>query len=168
MGNCKHIPNTNDRYIIYEDGRVYDSINKRYLTIGYASKRKYKSVRISYTNKKATTYVHRLLAEAFIPNPNNKPQVNHKDCNCLNNSLDNLEWVTIKENLHHAWDNGLCKSWNAGTGKRHDPKLKEKVLELKALGFSHREVAKTLKMDKSYVSIIINNKEIKKRSRRTA
>jgi hypothetical protein len=51
--------------------------------------------------------LHRLLALKFIPNPEGKAQVNHKDGNKLNNSLDNLEWVTHQENLYHAMDNGL-------------------------------------------------------------
>lgn len=52
--------------------------------------------------------IHRLLAQNFIPNPLNKPQVNHIDCNKQNNALSNLEWVTAKENSRHAVDNGLC------------------------------------------------------------
>lgn len=51
--------------------------------------------------------VHRLLALAFIPNPDNLETVNHKDGNKLNNSLDNLEWVSRKDNLLHAMDNNL-------------------------------------------------------------
>lgn len=51
--------------------------------------------------------LHRLLAEAFIPNPNNYETVNHKDGNKLNNNLDNLEWVTRQDNLYHAMDMGL-------------------------------------------------------------
>lgn len=51
--------------------------------------------------------VHRLVAETFIPNPDNLPQVNHKDCNKDNNHVDNLEWVSGRDNLDHAWSNRL-------------------------------------------------------------
>lgn len=68
--------------------------NGNYLKVGLVTKDG------SYSRE----YIHRLIAIHFIPNPENKPQVNHIDGNKLNNSIDNLEWVTVKENSIHARD----------------------------------------------------------------
>lgn len=54
--------------------------------------------------------VHRLLAAAFISNPNNLDEINHIDGNPLNNSINNLEWCTHQYNIQHAWNTGLCKN----------------------------------------------------------
>ena len=58
---------------------------------------------LSKNNKRIYTHLHRVVAKAFIPNPENKPQVNHKDGNKQNNTVENLEWATASENLKHKY-----------------------------------------------------------------
>ena len=68
------------------------------------SKLGYEQITITYGGEKYFRTIHRLVATAFLINPDNKPEVNHIDENKLNNSVGNLEWVTRKENLNHgAW-----------------------------------------------------------------
>jgi len=76
--------------------------------------------------------LHRLLAINFIPNPKNKPQVNHIDGNKHNNSLSNLEWVTRGENIKHAYDNGLLRPKKGSLNG--NSKLTEKdVIDIRAV-----------------------------------
>lgn len=67
----------------------------------------YHIIALTHKKKRYTRKYHRLVAEAFIPNPSNKPEVNHKDGNNLNNRVDNLEWVYSHNNTHHASERGL-------------------------------------------------------------
>lgn len=76
----------------------------------------YYRVTLCKGGRKKQQYLHRLIAIHFISNPENKPQINHKDGDKLNNSVDNLEWVTVKENTVHAYKNDLI---NVRSGKRH-------------------------------------------------
>lgn len=67
----------------------------------------YKQVQIMRGGKRYTRYVHRLVAECFLENPRNLPEVNHKDGNKENNAVENLEWVTRSENMLHSYRTGL-------------------------------------------------------------
>lgn len=67
----------------------------------------YNKVDLYDGGERSSKRVHRLVAEAFIPNPDNKPEINHIDGNKLNNDISNLEWVTGSENMIHAYETGL-------------------------------------------------------------
>lgn len=67
----------------------------------------YISISLRHNGKYYSTRIHRLVANVFIPNPKNHPQVNHIDCNKSNNKVDNLEWCDSKHNINHAFANGL-------------------------------------------------------------
>ena len=77
---------------------------------GYDNGDGYLYVNLCKEGKRKQYRINRLVAMAFIPNPNNLPEVNHKDGNKLNNRADNLEWATRSENQKHAYKIGLQKS----------------------------------------------------------
>lgn len=102
FGNVRSLP----RLIKRKGGDYFDKgcvLAKSKTTTGYWK------VELSVSGKRRSCKVHRLVAAAFINNPDNKPMVNHMDGNPLNNHVDNLEWCTQSENMRHAYDNGLRK-----------------------------------------------------------
>ena len=105
--------------------------------------------------------VHRLVAQAFIPNPENKPQVNHKDGNKLNNNVENLEWVTDIENQRHAVANGL-RTYIKGSNNtkcilsKDDVRYIKNNFIYKDTNFGAVGLAKRFNVDKKTIMNIIN------------
>lgn len=109
-------------YYVSNYGRIKNIKNN--IIIPNRDKGGYFNVRLyNDKHKYKNMLVHRLVAIIFIPNPENKREVNHKDGNKCNNHVDNLEWVTPKENSQHSWKTGLSKRkqgeqvWNAKSEK---------------------------------------------------
>jgi hypothetical protein len=118
---------------------------------------------ISLNNNRKTVKIHRLVAIHFIENLENKPQVNHIDGNKQNNHYSNLEWVTSKENVAHAYKTGLSNGVKGE--KSHLSKLKKEdvlniCVEYKQLN-SQKKLAEKYNVSQSQISRIINNKNWK-------
>lgn len=119
-------------------------------------------VKVSLCKDKKCMYTscHRLVALHFIPNPENKPQVNHKDGNRQNNNIDNLEWVTVKENVCYSFTMG----WHVGNRgiKNGGCKLTEKqVIKIRKLlckGFTHRYISELFSVSRVAITNIKNKK----------
>lgn len=97
-------------HYVLEDGRIYSVLTCDYLQ-PYVNMDGYLMYALHNANHKHTTMsMHRAVAIGFIPNPENKPEVNHIDGNKLNNHISNLEWTFSYENMEHALKHGLRKS----------------------------------------------------------
>lgn len=125
----KDVPDFEGHYQISNFGRVRSILTsqgtyRERLRKTYLDRNGYENVDLWKLNKQYKQLVHRLVAKAFIPNPENKPTVNHIDGIKHNNVLSNLEWVTQSENLVHAAETGLidkeaCKKRMLGTRSKN-------------------------------------------------
>ena len=118
MTRMKDIKDYEGLYAIMEDGRVWsypkdngqkfgNNRNKNGMWMNPYNFNGYKMVGLHKDKMLKNVFVHRLVAIAYIPNPDNKSQINHKDGNPINNHVSNLEWVTNKENSDHAFKNRM-------------------------------------------------------------
>ena len=106
------------------------------------------------TSKKKNTNlsVHRLVAEAFIPNECNKPEVNHKDGNKMNNSVDNLEWSTESENRHHAYTTHLDPQGEERINAKLSNSIVHRISKLLSEGYRPTDIARTVEHEFLYLN----------------
>ena len=88
-------------YLIYDDGRVYSKYSRKFLTPRVTDSG-YLTVDLYSQHQRKNFRIHRLVAQTFLPNPMNLPEINHKDENKQNNHVDNLEWCDSKYNINYG------------------------------------------------------------------
>ena len=135
-------------FIIHKDGKL--------LNTSVANRNGYVGVHLYKDGKKTQFSVHRLVAEAFIPNPKNKPQINHLNGDKTDNRVDNIEWATASENTKHSFANGLqvvLRGENAGSAKLSSHQVRRIKLMLE-LGTKHVEIAKMFPVQSSQITRI--------------
>lgn len=149
FGNVKFL----GQKTIYNSG--YEEIHPEYILDLKREDRGYLQIRLktyfgkSVLNGYRISYVHRLVAEHFIPNPLNLPIVNHIDGNKKNNHCTNLEWCTNSENVKHAWRTGLN---NNDYKFIINQSYVEKINHLIDNGFTYREIELKIGLSKNYIS----------------
>ena len=163
----KQIENSN--YYVTENGDIINSKTQKTLKPITISGYYY----VSILSKKKS--IHSLVANAYLIKPDTKYEINHKDGNKLNNHVFNLEWVSHKENINHAYKNNLVNiseryktalnartKFKEKTGRHTSSKLtKEHVLEIKELlkqGMKQKDIAKMFNVSKMTITDIKNNK----------
>ena len=112
----KPVASFEDYYQVSSDGHIH---NYRKQLKHYVINSGYACVKLTVNKVRSSHLIHRLVAKAFVPNPENKKEVNHIDGNKLNNNAYNLEWVTSSENKNHAYATGLKQASYNTLGKKH-------------------------------------------------
>ena len=154
-------------FSITEDGQIWSKRSSRFLKLNILNGYLAHVTKIGgREGKNVVLKAHRLVAKAYVSNPENKPYVNHKDGDKLNNHVDNLEWCTAKENTQHAYATGLAK---AASGTEHSSsKLSEEAIlfirnNYKPYDkeFGARGLGRRFGVSHSVISNVINNKTLK-------
>lgn len=151
-----------ENYSISTLGKVINNNTKKVKkpTDNYSGKG-YLCVDLHNNGKRKRFYVHRLVADAFIPNPENKPYINHKDGNPKNNRVENLEWCTPRENVEHASKVlGAMKQYTNANNKRKKKVKQIDIVTNRVVGIfdSMREAERQTGIKSSYISQICKGK----------
>lgn len=159
----KHFPIRGyPEYSVSNFGRVYSKAKKKGIIKLTEHHKGYFKAQVGHRgeNRKGF-FVHRLVAMAFIPNPNKYLQVNHIDCNKTNNHVSNLEWCTNKMNANHSIKNGRFSFLPKGED-HHSAKLTEKkVLKIREMfkdGYSRMMLAKEFKISHGTIKNVISRR----------
>lgn len=155
----KYIINKNyPHYYIYSDGRIFSKRTNQFLKTPL-DRGGYVKVTLTYNGKRVYKTVHRLVAETFIPNPENKPQINHINGIKTDNRAENLEWCTVEENEIHAMRNGLkAVGLRNGKCKLSDQEVLEIRAKYKSGNITMEILGKEYGVCKSHISGIISHR----------
>ena len=118
-------------YMVSNLGRIYSEKNGgKILTPSFDGKHRYMQVTLVNNGVVKRELVHRIVAKAFLENPDNKPEVNHKNCVTYDNRVENLEWVTKNENMKHAYKMGKLNppTYKGKFGKEHNKSFGYKLI----------------------------------------
>jgi hypothetical protein len=127
----KAVAECNGEYQVSNLGRVKSLKNGKERILKEALVNGYLRIEIFTKGNRKSYPLHKLVSLAFIENGHNKPEVNHIDGNKLNNNVSNLEWVTRKENMQHAWDTGLFNLCRLAISKAHSKPVIDKLTNKK-------------------------------------
>lgn len=144
-----------------KSGAVADRILKQALNIHSG----YLQVGLWKNHKKSTKSIHRFVALTFIPNPENKPEIDHIDGNRLNNRVDNLQWVTKSENMLNPITRGRSSKshkinplWRGKYGKYHNRTIPIVCIELDRLFFGTKEAGRELNINSDCICKVLKGK----------
>jgi hypothetical protein len=144
---------------------VFTKTNKTYyiperIIASTINSRGYRMASLWFNGKGKLKLLHRIIAETFIPNPENLPQVNHIDGNKLNNDISNLEWVTSQDNIIHAYNHNLIHpalGINRNVGHFVEEDIK-RIRQMALEGMSQRKIAAEYGVQQNSIWLILKGK----------
>lgn len=149
MGDLVRYKNTN--YSVSRSGEIVNNLSGKYLKHSI-NKLKYHRVHPHIDGRHKNLWVHRMVAECYIPNPENKPFVLHNDNNPENNNDWNLRWGTQSENIQQAYNDNRISAKGEKNGQAKLTEVDVKIIrEANSMGFGGRKIAKYYRMSESWI-----------------